>query len=84
MQGDTISKILADDSFEEFRSAIKLLCCQPESRRRSTAGSVSDTDGASSIGSSTSQGQLLFVFYTLALLHAFFSQVLCKQTGSWK
>ena len=56
LDSDTVSIILANNSFEEFSSAIKLLCCQPESRRRSNTGSVSDTDGTSSVGSTTSHG----------------------------
>lgn len=57
LHSDAMSAILADNTFDEFRSVIKLLCCQPESRRRSNPGSVSDTDGASSIGSTTSNGK---------------------------
>lgn len=69
--------ILATNSFEEFSSAIKLLCCQPESRRRSNPGSTSDPDG--SVGSTTSQGRNVNSIFCclLCMSHSRCGRILC-------
>ena len=54
LSNSTVSSILSSNAFVDFDAAITLLCCQPESRRRSNFGS--DSDNSASMGSSTSQG----------------------------
>eukprot|EP00795_Rhopilema_esculentum_P012089 gene12089-2689_t len=61
LSNTTVSSILSSNAFVDFDAAITLLCCQPESRRRSNFGS--DSDNSASIGSSTSQGSYNGSFY---------------------